>query len=166
MEPTEKIEPTSPGPGLVLTEQAKYYLLTAGRWANFLGILGFIFTGLMVIEAIFVGTIFSHLPQSQSFPGATLPIYASIMGSMGGLIAFFCLAGAVFYFFFSYYLYTFADRIKKGILFNDSIGLTGALERLKSFFKLWGITTIVVIALYILGIIVAIVVFASVHAMH
>ena len=167
MEPTETIEPSASEPGLVLTEQAKYYLHTAGRWANFLGILGFVFTGLILIEAIFAGTIFSRLAQYHSFTDGTPAIYTSMLGSMGGIVTFFCLIIAAFYFFFSYYLYTFASRVKKGILFNDSLGVSSALESLKSFFKLWGITTIIIIVFYILFIIVAILLaVTAAHVMH
>jgi hypothetical protein len=76
-----------------------------------------------------------------------------MMAGMGGLIAVFYILIDIVHFFFSLYLYQFGDKIKKGVMFADTVHLTSAFEKLKSFFKLWGIITIVVLCLYALLII-------------
>jgi hypothetical protein len=77
---------------------------------------------------------------------------------MGGIMSFIYILLAVFYFFFSFYLYQFGSRIKKGIFYNDGLAVSNALGKLKSFFKLWGITTIVILVFYALVIVIIVVV--------
>jgi Family of unknown function (DUF5362) len=149
METNETFERPSPAPGLALNFEAQSYLREAGKWAYFLGIIGFILTGFIFLAAFFVGAVFSlfsRLEGTQSSFGA-----ADIGAGIGGIIiSFIYIVLAVFYFFFSYYLYQFGNRIKKGLLFSDSTEVTFALGKLKSFFRMWGITTIVILSLYAL----------------
>jgi hypothetical protein len=170
METTDINFPSDQPTDLVLATEAKYFLHTAARWANFLAILGFIATGVMVILALLmlvVGGVSSQLMQSQS--AGTAGMYGSLLSSLGsGFIAFIYLIVAVFYFFYSFYLFRFAVSSKKAVLFNNSFDITKAFENLKSFFKLWGIVTIVAIALGILcfigGIIFAVSMASSMHS--
>jgi len=163
METTENTEltpPLEPTPQLVLTEQAKYYLHTAGRWATFLGILGFIGTGFVVLIAFFIGTIFTFL-------GRFNPAAAAIPQGIGGFFTFIYLLVAVFYFFLSYYIYQFGTTIKASTTFNDAALATKAFQNLKSHFKLIGITAIVAIGLDILFIIIGIIaVIGAASTMH
>jgi hypothetical protein len=151
METNETIEQTGPDPGIILNFEGQNYLREAGKWAYFLGIMGFIGTGFILLCAFFVGTIFTMMARFQ--PAAT-PYPAGI----GGLMSFIYILLAVFYFFFSFYLYQFGNRVKKGIFYSDALEVSTALGKLKSFFKLWGITTIVILAFYALVIIIVIVV--------
>ena len=147
METTETTQPqydNSAPNSLVLLEDAQYYLQKAGQWARFLGIIGFIGAAFLLIAAFFVGAIFSTLSAYQATP---------YPAGMGGIMGFFYVLIAVFYFFFSLYLYQFGNKIKAGIAYSDPIQVSNALSKLKSFFKMLGITTIVIIALYILIII-------------
>jgi hypothetical protein len=159
METNEHLEPLASEPGLTLNNEAKAYLKEAGRWASFLGILGFIFCGLLLIFSFFAGTIFTRAALVSPNELSTA------MAGMGGFITVFYLLIDVLYFFFSLYLYQFGDRIKKGIMFTDNLHVTNAFGKLKSFFKLWGITTIVVLCLYVLCI-VGFVIFAIALASH
>ncbi|HWZ14908.1 MAG TPA: DUF5362 family protein [Mucilaginibacter sp.] len=151
MDTNDAIEQTVPEPGIVLTLEAQSYLLEAGKWAYFLGIVGFIMTGFILLCAFFVGAIFSLMTKYQP---ATTPYPAGV----GGVMSFLYILIAIFYFFFSFYLYKFGNRIKKGIGYNDALEVGSALEKLKSFFKLWGITTIVILAFYALMIVIVVVV--------
>ncbi|MBB5397617.1 DUF5362 family protein [Mucilaginibacter sp. AK015] len=146
------VQPAAPEPEskLILTDEAQYYLQKAGQWAYFLGIVGFVGTAFITIMALFAGTLFSTMASMN-------PMMAGAAG-MGGVVTFFYLLIAVFSFFFALYNYQFGDRIKKAIAYQNTQELTLALGKLKSFFKLWGISTIVIISLYILmfiGIIIA-----------
>lgn len=164
METTETTEPIpAPAPAplqVVLTEQAKYFLHTAGRWATFLGIMGFIGTGFIVLCALFVGTIFTAISRLN-------PAAAAIPMGGTGLITFMYLLIAVFYFFMSYYIYQFGANIKRGMALNDSLQATKAFEYLKSHLKLIGITTIVCISLELLVLIgvILVLIFAA-SALH
>jgi hypothetical protein len=68
---------TEPEKVIVLTDETQYFLQKAGQWANFLGIIGFICCGLIILAAFFVGSIFSTASQTN-------PMMASFAG-MGTL---------------------------------------------------------------------------------
>ena len=143
--------------GLALTFEGQTYLREAGKWAGFLGIIGFILCGLLLIVALFVGTIFSAL-------GQFIPAYSAMPAAAGIAMAIVLILIDLLYFFFALYLYQFSARIKKGIVFTDQFQVTLALGKLKSFFKLAGIVTIVVLCLYVLEIVVVTIVgVASLH---
>lgn len=144
MEFNENITPVHPSaqPQLILTENAIYYLKKAGDWAYFLGIVGFIATAFIALAALFVGTIMTTMATINPMMGA--------VAGMGGLITGIYLLIAVVSFFFALYLYQFGNRIKSAAATYNTDELTNALGKLKSFFKLWGIITIVYISLMIL----------------
>jgi hypothetical protein len=146
METNETFE-HSRGQGMALNFEAQSYLREAGKWAVFLGILGFIGTGLILILALFVSTIFALMAQYQPTP---------YPAGISSIVSFVYVLIAVFNFFFALYLYQFGSRIKKAILYQDAVETNKALEKLKSFFKLWGVTTIVIMAIYALVIIILI----------
>jgi len=143
METNETTEPTAPETGLALTFEGQTYLREAGKWAGFLGIVGFVMCGLFLILALFIGTLFSALGQLS-------PVYAQLPAYIGGVYAVFLILIDIVYFFFALYLYQFSVRIKKGIVFTDQFHLTQGLGKLKSFFKLAGILTIIIISIYVL----------------
>jgi hypothetical protein len=155
IETPEKLQDPFPQPEIVLTKEGQYYLTTAAKWASFLGILGFVFCGLFFIFSLSVGAIFSQMAKFMPYNPAM-----TMMAGMGGGVIVFYLLIDLLYFFFALYIYQFATKIKAGINFNDSALVTKGLEKLKSFFKLWGIVTIVIIALYVL-IIIGVVIFAA-----
>lgn len=137
-------EQNQPEPEMVLSPEAQYYLQQGGKWASFLGIIGFIFTGMMLLFAAFAGAVLTYLshlsPSQHSFKGAPF-------------LSFIYVLLALPYFFSSLYLYQFGSRAKKGVAFIDNDSVTIALSKLKSLFKLWGIFAIIVIAFYVLVIV-------------
>ncbi|SDF39105.1 hypothetical protein SAMN05216464_11733 [Mucilaginibacter pineti] len=155
IETPEKLPEPFPQPEIVLTKEAQYYLATATKWATFLGILGFIFCGLFLIFSLSFGAIVSQMAKFMPYNPAT-----AMMAGMGGGVIVFSLLIDLLYFFFALYIYQFATKVKAGIKFQDSALITKGLEKLKSFFKLWGIVTIVIIAIYILSFI-GVIIFAA-----
>lgn len=132
-------------PVITLNADSRYFLYTAGRWASFLAIMGFILSGLIAIIAIFAGSVFATLGR--------LGGSAAMPAGVGGLITVIYLMFAVIHFFFALYLYQFATRIKDGITYMNEQQVTSALGKLKTFFKYWGILVIVILSIYILAII-------------
>lgn len=130
---------------MVLSQEAQYYLQQAGKWASFIAIMGFIGCGLLVIVALFAGTVLSYMTRFSPNPGL-----AAAAGPVLGIV-YFLLALVVF--FINYNLYMFASKIKRGIAFISNDEVTLAMSKLRSFFKLKGIILIVVIGLYALSII-------------
>src|ERR1700744_4192585 len=100
-ETTDPIVPDYPLPSLAIDEQGKYYLHTAGRWATFLGIFGFVITGFILLGAIFVGSLFSLMgrlnPAMNMSSSSGGPAAASMLGAASGFISFFYVLIAVFY---------------------------------------------------------------------
>jgi uncharacterized protein DUF5362 len=161
MDTTETNVPPAPihDPVLVLNAEAQAYLRETGKWASFLSVMGFIFCGLILIIAIFIGSFFSLMSRFS-------PAYNTMPQGVGGVVSVFYILIDVLYFFFPFYLYRFADRIKKGLVYQDGIHVTSALGSLKSFFKLWGIITIIVVSLYLLIFLLVIVVGVGANLMH
>jgi hypothetical protein len=160
MEETFTPEPQAPAEqpqGIVLLQDAQAYLVTAGRWAKFFGILGFIFTGFIVLCALFIGTIISAMASLS-------PTNRLAGAAPGGFLTVFYLLMGVLNFFIALYLYQFGARVKEGVAFNSSATVTEGLSKLKSMFKLVGILTIVMLTFY-LFLIIGVIVFAS-HMSH
>lgn len=144
METNEAFDPLGPSPTFSIDHEAQSYLGEAGKWAAFLGILGFIACALILIAAFSFGAVFNRMQQVMPGP------QAMILSGLGGVMTVVFILIDVLYFFFSLYLYQFGSNIKKGLTFYDSNHVTTGLGKLKSFFKLWGIVTIVVLIFYIL----------------
>ena len=125
--------------GLEVSREARSYLNEAGRWARFLAILGFIGAGLLVflgLSSFVVGS--ATRSMGTPFPTAFL-----------GIIY---LALAVVYIFPCLYLYRFASQAKMATQHNDSGQLTESLGNLKATFKFFGILSIILIALQVIGV--------------
>ncbi|MEN2400392.1 hypothetical protein GKZ90_0011425 [Flavobacterium sp. MC2016-06] len=125
---------------LQLDQTAKDFLRETAKWAYFLSIMGYIFIGLLVVVAIFAGSIFASM--SSSMPGM------GMMAGMGTLIGGLYFVIAALYFFPIYYLNKFAVNTKKAFRDNDSEALTSSLGYLKSHYKFIGIMTLSVLILY------------------
>ena len=148
METTEITEHSSheTPPELVLTREAQFYLQESGKWANFLGIVGFILCGLFLIVALCIGALFSMLTKLS-------PAYSAIPSGIFPVFTVLFLLIDVLYFFFPFYLYQFGQKVKSGLFIMNKEIVAESLGKLKSFFKLAGIVTIVMLCLYALEIV-------------
>ena len=151
METNQTFEPMEPRPGIVLNQEAQTYLGHAGKWATFLGILGFVFCAFILIGALSFGVVFNKLQQLLPSPQTIM------LAGLGGAITVVFILIDILYFFFALYLYQFGSNVKKGLAFSNSIHVTTGLIKLKSFFKLWGIVTIIVLVIYVLVFVFAII---------
>jgi hypothetical protein len=124
---------------LQLDQTAKGFLQETAKWAYFLSIIGFIGIGLMVLLAVFAGTIFSAM---GNVPG--------MGGYFGTMMGVFYFVFAAIYFFPVLYLNKFATNAKRAFRENDTEALTASLGYLKSHYKFIGILMIAVVALYAL----------------
>jgi hypothetical protein len=107
-------------------------------WVRFLGIMGFIGTGLMVL----VGLVLMVLPMDEKLPRW-----------LGLVYIFF----AAIYIPPSLFLFRYASAIER-FLFNPSFdGLGEALTHQKSFWRLVGIVMLAILGIYAIGIVGAIV---------
>jgi len=137
---------TSPQP-VIISAEIKNYLSETAKWGRFLGIMGFIAVGLMVIFGLFFGTFMSR------FQPAGLDRPNPMSGAGGVVMAIYFMLIGLLYFFPSLYLYQFAVKTKNALQHNDALDYSMAFSRLKSFFKFWGIFTIVALSFYVLALI-------------
>lgn len=151
----EKPHP-EPGHGLILTPHGQQYLNEGAGWAKFLGIIGFIFSLLMLLLAVFAGTFFSA--ALKALPAGAPPVPSGL----GIIVSVVYVIMAVIYFIPSLFLFQFGGRSRTSIVTANSVELTAAMSKLRSFLKFWGIITIIMLVLMIIGIIG---VFAGIHSL-
>lgn len=139
---TASEEPINLPPQLIVTENMRSYLYDMAGWTKFLGIVGFIFSGIMVLVALSMGAVFTTISQ---MPG--MEMYSNL-GS--GVLTFIMLLYALLFLYPSLMLFTYSVKAKQGVLYGDQASLETSISKLKSFFKFYGIMMIVVIAIYVL----------------
>lgn len=126
---------------LQLDQTAKDFLKETAKWAYFLSIVGFVGIGLMLVIAVFAGTIFASMGSAMG--GA----FGSSFGAAMGFVYVFI---AAIYFFPVYYLFKFSVNAKRAFRDNDSEALSNSLGYLKSHYKFIGIFMAAILALYAL----------------
>ena len=156
METNQTFEQPSTRPGLELNLQAQDFLRQAGKWASFLGIIGFILTAFTFLSALFVSSIFATAATLARARDPQSDIASILTGVMTITVTCTSLVQSIIYFLFSLYLYQFGNRIKKGVFSADSNEISRALGKLKSFFRLWGILTVIGLCLFAIIIIICI----------
>ena len=122
--------------GLSLNGGIRAHLLSSAKWGKFLGIVGFVFTGLIVIIALGLGTVIGSFGES---------------GALGGGIAILYIVLAILYFLPTYYLYQFSTSIKKSLEREEQVELEKAFHNLNRLFTFAGIMTAIVLAIYLLS---------------
>jgi hypothetical protein len=124
-----------------LDQQSFTYLGEAARWAKFIAIVGFIFCGLLVLIALFAGTILASMSTALGD-----------LSSIGGaLFTVIYLVFAIIAFFPNLYLYKFAVKMQRTIRMNEHGILQDSLRNLKSYFRFLGILFIIVLCFYALA---------------
>lgn len=131
-----------------LDETAKAHLLETTRWTKFLAIMGFIFTGLLIMVALAVMTMGSLF---SSYPGME-----GLGAGLGAGIGFIYLIIAVIYLYPAYALFKFSSCMKRGINTGSQDLITDAFRYQKNMYRFIGIMMIIVIAIYLLAFIVLI----------
>ena len=125
---------------LDLTNSIRLSFQNMAKWGYFLSILGFIFVGLMVIAAVFIGGSFSYFGSE----------FGDFGSGFGILFSIIYLAMAALYLYPTWLLYKFSDEMKKSLRDEDQLGLELSLKNLSKLFTFWGILTIIFLALYVL----------------
>ena len=133
---------------LTVDPEIKNYLSETARWARFMGIVGYVFTGLLVIGAFFAGAFMNFMAKNAPDNGGPNPFSSGVFSIVMG--AYFFLI-ALIYYFPSRYLHQFGVNTLNALHHNEQISFTQAFSRLKSFFKFFGVFTLIVLVLYGLG---------------
>lgn len=124
---------------LEINQTAASYLSDTRKWANFVAIIGFVMTGLLVLVGFAFGSLMSDIPNSEALPVNFSGAFGLIYVVMGLL-----------YFVPTFYLYRFASNTRAALLNKDDISLEEALKYLMRFFKFIGILLIIVMSIYAL----------------
>jgi len=111
---------------------------TAG-WAKFLAIVGFVVSGLILLAALFAGSLFSSVSAMPS--------------SVAGLMIVIYVIGAVIAFIVSLYMYKFATKMKVALMNNDQEEMNMSFANLKLVFRIYGIIMIIYLAIIVLAMI-------------
>lgn len=149
MDNFEEINPVEPQEdeveALWISEDVRSYLYEAAKWTKFLAIVGFVFAGMTAIGAFGAGAVINSI----SAVSPNNPIMK--LGAAGLTIMYLLLA--LFEFYPSFLLYRFAAATNQAVLYGDQQSLSVAMSKIKSFFKFWGIITIIFVAFYAIMII-------------
>ena len=137
---------------LIITEDIRSYIYETAKWANFLSIVGFILTAFTVMFSFTIGSFMTIM--NTVLGGEANNPYAALGTPV---LTVLCLLVALIYFYPSLVLFKYANSAKKAVLYADQDTLSIAMSKMKSFFKFWGILTIVILTFYALSILFAIV---------
>lgn len=139
--------------GFGIDQSSRAHLSEAAKWAKFLAIVGFVMCGLIVVAAIFAGSIFAMLTNSynEGYGGS-----ATLTRGMGAFVAVFYIGIAILFFLPYLFLFRFATRMKTALNTNDQLTLNTSFQNLKIMFRYVGILTIVMLSFYALIILIAI----------
>jgi len=122
---------------LQIDSVAYSYLSEASKWGKFLAILGFIFTGIFVIVALFAGTLIS---RATAYGGSS-----AVLG--GSVLTIIYLIVATINLFISLFLYRFSIKMKAALYSNDQGLLNNSFLNLKNLYKMMGIIAIIYLSL-------------------
>jgi len=125
-----------------VTREIKLYLAETAKWGNILAIIGYVAMGIMVLASLVMIIAFSFIDMETVFP----------MWILG--IVYLLLAGV--YYIPITYLYRFSNQMKLAVHRNDEKFYTSGFANLKSLFKFFGISTFVLLGLYLLIIVGAV----------
>jgi hypothetical protein len=139
---TENTNTTGEASEMLITFEAERYLREAGKWAGFMGSAGFVFSILTIVSAFSVGSMVGKLQQTY---GAGLDAKALSSG-----LSFMYFLFGVLIFVPSLYLYQFGGALKQGFDYGDQVNLDLAFQKLKSYFRFFGILIISFIVFYFL----------------
>ncbi|MBO9201834.1 MULTISPECIES: DUF5362 family protein [Niastella] len=139
---------------LQVDQQSINYLGETARWAKFLSIVGFVLCGIMIIFALFFGSIMATFSKIGSNSGNEAFSSTMLAGSSAFSLVYVVIA--LLYFFPCLYLFNFSSKMQTALRNNDQSTLNAAFGNLKSCFKFVGILTIVVLSFYLLGTVVVV----------
>ncbi|MBN2165808.1 MAG: hypothetical protein JW717_05975 [Marinilabiliaceae bacterium] len=137
---------------LRITPSAANYLLTATRWAKFLAILGFVYSGVVLILAFSIGAIMSLSMASAQMAMAGIPVV---------FLSFIYIVIAIISFLVAFYMYSFASKCQKGVNLHDEYEIEVGMKAMKTFYMIWGIIAIVGLSIVVLSLFVGIIASAA-----
>ncbi len=130
---------------LQIDATAHSHLSETAKWAKFIAIAGFIFSFMIVIFAIYYVSLVSNMNSAFGSSGAArmgvtfVSIFYGIVALVWALVSFFQLR--------------FAAKLQVALQVNDQVELNNAFQNLKTYYRISGIITIIMLFFTFLGII-------------
>ena len=117
-------------------------LASAGTWARFLAILGFVFIGLILILFAFagagaIGALEKVMPFDMAAMAGLLIVVVLIVCAVIGVLCYLLLKGA--------------NLTKKGIITNDQAVFNAGLASYRTYFMLYGILSVISFLINLIG---------------
>lgn len=145
---TNTLEENSQPEGLMNDDFFLSNLKDLSNWGQFLGIAGYIGTGLMALFGLLFIIGFSFFPEiPQGDYSSEVNVFT---GAFLQSFGFFYILAALLYFFPSNYLYRGANRLKTSYVDQDVDALKLGVYEFKRLFKFTGILTAIAIGLNLL----------------
>lgn len=129
---------------LHIDHQSNAYLRETAKWARFLAIVGFIICALLVIIALFAGSVIASGLGGFGDGG---------FAGLGVVVTIFYVLVALLLLFPNLYLFRFGGQMQTALRNNDQALLASAFGNIKSYFKFIGILTIIALAFWALGLV-------------
>ena len=139
---------------LWILEDVRSYIYDMAKWTKFLSVVGFVLSAMMALFA-FVGTQAYVDMMAAASPGNPI-----LKIGAGGFTIIYLLV-ALLQFYPSFLLFKFSNAAMQAVLFADQASLSIAMAKLKSFFKFWGVLTMVFIGFYVFVILGAVIMSAG-----
>lgn len=138
---------------MAVTTMSRGFLIETAKWAKYLSILGFISCGFMAIAAFSLPFLMNMMPGNEMMPMGS----NAMVKGMSGMLTVIYLGFALLLLMPCLYLYRFSTKMKIALLQTDTALLDTSFGNLKSFFKFYGIMTIVIFSIYALIFVFAII---------
>ncbi len=135
-----------------LSDDDRKNLALTAYWAKFLGIVGFVTAGFILLVALFM--IFGLTTMGLNSFGST-PGLGSIVG-LYAVIGFIYIGLAIFMFIMAQYQYKAGKSLKLALKNNSDFDLSDGIKYIKSIFRTQGILTAVILGTYAVLIVFAI----------
>ena len=140
----------NPLSGRILTETMLYYLKGASPWLRFVGIVGFIGIGIMMLSLLLLVFVFGQ--ALENFPESSP--YSVFFASGLSLIYLPVLA---LYFFPILFLFRFGKKIQSYLYTGDTGDLEAAFKNNKSLWTFIGILMIIVLGFFAMALVIGII---------
>jgi hypothetical protein len=139
---------------LCITEKMILSMKKASSWIRFLAICGFVYVGLVVASGVLFANVFSLVGfvDSSGISAADLGVNPFLLSLI--IMIVFVAIGIVIIIPFRY-LYNFGTKMRTYVQTNNENALELAFKNNKSFWKFYGILTIIYLALIPVALIIA-----------
>ena len=137
-----------------LTETMLIYMKETSPWLRFIGILGFVGSGLTALSGL---VFFAFVPLMEQVWGDIPGFETSLSGAwgsvLGGGMAVLCIGAGCLVFFPALFIYRFGERIRNYLRTGVDQELEQAFKNNRSLWKFVGIICIIQLAFFPLAII-------------